>query len=133
MATYCHLICLCKERIVFEYLVLNEHQAYMWNREIRVEVDGDSIRYRRKGNEYGFPRDMVLEGTYKGDGSAFLRKLESLDVSRWSDAYLEPALEGYGWNLRYKEVGKPCKKTIGFNCSPERFHEFLDLSLLRQG
>ena len=62
---------------MFEYLVLNEHQAFSWNREIRVEMDGDKVRFRRRGNEYGFPRDVVLEGVYSGDSTAFLKKLEA--------------------------------------------------------
>ncbi len=112
---------------MFEYLVLNEHQSFMWNREIRIEVDGDCVKYRRKGNEYGFPRGAILEGTYNGNGADFIRKLEAVNVPSWSEAYLEPAIEGYGWNLRYKEVGRPCRKIMGFNCNPENFYEFVNL------
>ena len=39
---------------MFEYLVLNEHQAFSWNREIRVEMDGDKVRFRRGGTSTAF-------------------------------------------------------------------------------
>ena len=112
---------------MFEYLVLNEHQAFSWNREIRVEMDGDKVRFRRRGNEYGFPRDTVLEGVYSGDSSAFLKKLEAFNVPLLSEQYTEPVIDGYGWSLRYKEVGEPCRKITGANGGPENYYEFVDL------
>ena len=112
---------------MFEYLVLNEHQTFSWNREIRIEVDGDSIRFRRRGNEYGFPRDAVLEGVCPGDFSALVKRLEDFNVSQWAERYNGKAIDGYGWNLRYKEVGKPCIKISGTNGGPENYYEFVDL------
>ena len=112
---------------MFEYLVLNEYQPFSWNREIRLEVDGTSIKFRRKGNEYGFPDGMVVEGTYSGDSLSLLKEIEGFNVSQWSDLYSGPVIDGYGWNLRYKEVGKPCKKISGSNGGPEKYYDFVKL------
>ena len=81
---------------MFEYLVLNEYQPFSWNREIRLEVDGTSIKFRRKGNEYGFPDGMFVEGTYSGDSLSLLKEIEGFNVSQWSDLYSGPVIDGYG-------------------------------------
>ena len=112
---------------MFEYLVLNEYQAFSWNREIRVEVDGNTVKFRRKGNEYGFPKDAVLEGVYSGDVLSLLNTIEGFNVSGWESRYCGPGIDGYGWNLRYKEVGKPCRKISGSNGGPENYYEFVKL------
>ena len=112
---------------MFEYLVLNEYQSFSWNREIRIEVDGDCVKFRRKGNEYGFPRNTVLEGVCPGNPASLLKTLENFNVSQWSEKYTEPVIDGYGWNLRYKEVGKPCRKISGANGGPENYYEFVKL------
>ena len=115
---------------MFEYLVFNEIQTFSRDREIRIEVDGDKLRYRLDDKSLylpGLPGLGNRSGVYKGDAAAFIRILESFDVPNWKDEYYIPACDGYGWELRYKEVGKRCRRITGSNDSPDCYDSFVNL------
>lgn len=109
---------------MFEYLVFNEEEFQSWNRELRIDVSGRDILFRRTGNDYGFKGGMA-EGRYNGNPEEFVSVLEAFHVERWKDEYSEPVLDGHSWTLRYKEVGKPCRKIAGYNAFPECFGKFV--------
>ena len=112
---------------MFEYLVYYEYQSLTpWFKEIRIETDGEKLRYRLKENGYGL-NEEVSDGVYDGDVEAFINKLGSFHVEQWKLEYSKPKADGYGWSLRYKEVGKPCRKIKGSNAYPDCFNDFLDL------
>ena len=113
---------------MFEYLVFTEECAFQGNTEIRIEVDGTRLRYRFQDETLDSNKGPV-EGVYVGDAEAFIGQLESFDVPQWKDEYITPACDGYSWNLRYKEVGRPCRKTKGSNDSPDCYEDFVDLLL----
>ena len=117
---------------MFEYLVFSEEQAFQGKQEIRIEVDGSKLRYRFL-DETLFKilpdHQKETEGVYAGDAEAFIGQLESFDVPQWKDEYITPASDGYSWNLRYKEVGRPCRKIKGSNDSPDCYEDFVDLLL----
>jgi len=113
---------------MFEYLVFREGYSFQGDREVRIEVDGESLRYRTSdGRLYRIIPDSgnPAEGVYGGDAGSFIRKLESFDVPGWSSRYCCQSGDGYWWNLRYKEVGKPCRKISGSNDSPDCFPAFV--------
>lgn len=110
---------------MFEYLVFNDEGSQFWDREIRIEVSGRDILFRRTGNDYGFKKGMI-EGRYKGNPEEFISVLEAFHVERWKDEYFEPILDGHSWTLRYKEVGKPCRMIVGCNAYPEEFGDFVN-------
>ena len=115
---------------MFEYLVFNEEYAFIGDREIRIEVEGDWLKYRledRRAYIVGSPEDRNIDDVFKGDMAEFIGKIESFDVPHWKDEYFIPACDGFGWELRYKEVGKPCRKITGSNDCPDCFEEFVDL------
>ena len=115
---------------MFEYLVFNEIQTFSKDREIRIEVDGEDLRYRLEDKSLyvpGLPESSNRSGIYKGDVAAFIRSLELFDIPNWKDEYYIPACDGYIWELRYKEVGKRCRKITGSNDYPECFDSFVDL------
>ena len=115
---------------MFEYLVFNETQAFTRDREIRIEVDGDRLRYRLEDRSLyfpGLPGARNRSGIYTGDPAAFIRSLESFGIPDWKDEYHIPACDGYGWELRYKEVGKRCRRITGSNDGPDCFDSFVDL------
>lgn len=112
---------------MFEYLVFKEEETFAFHSEIRIEVDGDELKYRMDGNRYGMPEPDKRCGTYRWDADSFIRKLESFDVPSWKDEYFQPYVDGYSWELRYKEVGKRCKKIAGFNDEPDCFKAFVNL------
>lgn len=112
---------------MFEYLVFREGHAFQGEKEIRIEVDGTKLRYRlHYGSAYRVIPDFSQkeEGVYFGDVEFFIRRLESFDVSHWEDEYYISACDGYDWSLRYKEVGKPCRKITGSNDCPDCFEAF---------
>ena len=114
---------------MFEYLVFSEGEAFQGEKEIRIEVDGSKLRYRlHDETAYRIMPDYRQneEGFYFGDAEFFIRRLESFDVPHWEGKYYIPACDGYWWNLRYKEVGKPCRKITGSNDCPDCFYEFVD-------
>ena len=115
---------------MFEYLVLIDGQSFIGEREIRIEVDGDKLKYRLEDRRFYIlaqSEERTVSGIYEGDQDAFIRKLESFDVPHWKNKYYIPACDGYFWDLRYKEVGKPCRKITGSNDCPDCFEEFVDL------
>ena len=112
---------------MFEYLVYYEYKSLTpWSKEIRIETDGEKLRYRLKETGYGLNGE-VSDGLYEGDVEAFINKLESFHIEQWPLEFFKPVLDGYGWSLRYKEVGKPCRKIKGSNAYPDCFKDFLDL------
>ena len=114
---------------MFEYLVFSEENAFQGQQEIRIEVDGARLRYRLLDETIStiLPESgKEVAGIYSGDVEDYIRQLESFDVSRWKDEYFMPMCDGYSWNLRYKEVGKPCRKITGSNDCPVCFEEFVD-------
>lgn len=122
---------------MFEYLVFNEIKTFTEDREIRIEVDGDKLRYCLKDNSLyvpGLPESRNRSGVYTGDADAFIRRLEAFDVPSWKEEFFQPDLDGYGWKLRYKEVGKPCRKIMGSNDCPDCYTEFIGhlLSITRE-
>lgn len=113
---------------MFEYLVFREGYAFQGDREVRIEVDGKGLRYRiNDGRLYRIvpASGNPSEGVYRGNGELFISRLEAFGVPGWKDRYHVPATDGYWWNLRYKEVGKPCRKISGSNDSPDCFDEFV--------
>lgn len=115
---------------MFEYLVLIDGQSFIGEREIRIEVDGDKLKYRMEDRRFCIltqPEEQTISGVYGGDQDAFIRKIEAFDVPHWKNKYYIPACDGYFWDLRYKEVGKPCKKITGSNDCPDCLEEFVDL------
>ena len=112
---------------MFEYLVFNEDEAFSLHREIRLEMDGDKLRYSIDSYGTMMIGSEEKSGIYRWDTSEFLQKLEAFDVRHWKDQYYIPACDGYGWDLRYKEVGKPCKKIYGSNDCPECYEQFVKL------
>ena len=114
---------------MFEYLVFSEEQAFQGKQEIRIEVDGSKLRYRLLDEtlySYLPDRQKEAEGVYSGDTEDFIARIESFDVPRWKDEYFIGCCDGYRWELRYKEVGKPCRKITGSNDGPECYEEFFD-------
>ena len=111
---------------MFEYLVFYEYQSYEWSREVRIEVDGDSLRYRFNSSRMGFPNRSVQEGVYPKDYAQFISKLEACHINQWQEENSRQNT-GYGWSLRYKEVGKPCIKIKGTGISQVDFCDFLHL------
>ena len=112
---------------MFEYLVFEETVTFSWSREIRLETDGDLIRYRKKQTGYGYAEEHTSDGIYKGDSKAFISKLEKLHVEDWPAEFFEPVLDSHGWSLRYKEVGKKCRIITGSNSFPDCYKEFVKL------
>ena len=112
---------------MFEYLVFDEHESFSFHREIRLEVDGDNIKYRIDGFGIALIDSEKRSGTYQGDVKAFLCQLDSFKVPCWNDEYCNSACDGYNWDLRYKEVGKPCRKISGSNDAPDCFEMFVEL------
>ena len=115
---------------MFEYLVFNEIQTFSKDREIRIEVDGDKLRYRLEDKSLyvpGLPESRNRSGVYTGDAAAFIRSLESFDILNWKDEYYIPACDGYRWELRYKEAGKRCRRITGSNDGPKCYDSFVDL------
>lgn len=112
---------------MFEYLVFDEHESFSFHREIRLEVDGDNIKYRIDGFGIALIDSEKKSGIYRGDAAVFIHRLESFDVPHWKDEYRGPACDGYSWNLRYKEVGKSCRKFSGSNDGPDCYDRFVDL------
>ena len=112
---------------MFEYLVFDDNDGVAIHREVRIEVDGDNLRYRIDGFGIALIDSEKRSGVYMGDVGVFVRKLESFDVPNWKDEYYIPACDGYSWDLRYKEVGKPCRKITGSNDCPDCFEDFVDL------
>ena len=117
---------------MFEYLVFSEEQAFQGKQEIRIEVDGSKLRYRLL-DETLFKvlpdHQKETEGVYSGDADDFISRPESFDAPLWKDEYYVPACDGYSWELRYKEVGRPCRKITGSNDSPDCYEDFVDLLL----
>ena len=114
---------------MFEYLVFCENQAFQGVEEIRIEVDGTKLRYRLLDETAGrmlSESSKEVEGVYSGDVEDFISRLESFDVPQWKEEYCIPACDGYSWELRYKEVGRPCRKITGSNDGPECYEDFVD-------
>ena len=114
---------------MFEYLVFTEDCAFQGRTEIRIEADGSMLRYKLLDETICniLPESgKEVEGIYSGDVEDFISQLESFGVSQWKDAYYVPACDGYSWVLRYKEVGKPCRKITGSNDCPDCYEEFVD-------
>lgn len=112
---------------MFEYLVFYEYQSYAWSREIRIEVDGDKLRYVIKHMESGLPTGVALkEGLYSGDPMQFIADLEGCNVDQWKGCS-KASSSGHGWTLRYKEVGKPCLKVKSSDCDMETCIRFIRL------
>lgn len=115
---------------MFEYLVFNEIKTFTDDREIRIEVDGDKLRYRLEDKSLyvpGLPGSRNRSGFYNGDVADFISCLEAFGVSGWQDEYYIPACDGYSWELRYKEVGKRCRMITGSNDGPDCYRTFVDL------
>lgn len=113
---------------MFEYLVFYDYIALStWSREIRIERVGDSIQYRIKRTDYYGGDRKIAEGEYEGESDRFIEKLEGFHVEEWPLCFFQPVLDGHAWNLRYKEVGKPCRKIEGSNAFPECYPEFISL------
>ena len=112
---------------MFEYLVFYEYISLStWSREIRIERVEDSLRYRIKRTGYPCVETEITEGVYEGDAYSFIEKLEGFHVEEWPLEFFAPILDGHGWSLRYKEVGKPCRKITGSNAFPECYKEFIN-------
>ena len=103
---------------MFEYLVFDEHVGMAFHREARIEVDGDSLRYRIDGSD----GDMTAD-----DARAFLRRLEAFRVPSWNTEYVGGCSYTYSWGLRYKEVGRRCLRIFGFNTAPACYSDFVSL------
>lgn len=119
-----------RSRNMFEYLVFYEIQTFTNDREIRIEVDGDNLRYRIEDKSLyvpGLPGSRNRSGVYKGDVATFIRGLEAFNIHNWKDEYNIPACDGYDWELRYKEVGKRCRRITGSNDGPECYSAFVEL------
>lgn len=112
---------------MFEYLVFNEHESPSSDREIRIEVDEGRLKYRLEDSWEGLIDPKKQEGAYSGDMAAFLEKLEAFGVPTWKDEYYIPACDGYSWELRYKEVARPCRKISGSNDCPDCYDDFVDM------
>ena len=113
---------------MFEYLVFIERESLMLSeREIRIEIDGEKLRYQMVDS---WDREIAprrQEGVFEGDVADFLERLEAFDIPSWKDEYYIPACDGYGWELRYKEVAKPCRNISGSNDCPDCYDDFVDL------
>lgn len=112
---------------MFEYLVFEEASFFSSSREIRLERDGDLIRYRKKQMGYGYAEENTSVGVYKGDSKAFISKLENLHIEDWPTEFFEPVLDGQSWTLRYKEVGKKCRIISGSNSFPDCYKKLVKL------
>lgn len=114
---------------MFEYLVFSEENAFQGQQEIRIEVDGARLRYRLLDETICkiLPESgKEVEGIFSGNFEDYIHKLEAFEVPQWKDGYDMLACDGYSWDLRYKEVGKPCRKITGSNDCPECYEEFVD-------
>ena len=111
---------------MFEYLVFNEEIAFSSKREIRIETVEGRLRYQMEDSWEGVISPKKQEGVYSGDMSAFMERLEGFGVTGWMDEYFIPACDGYSWELRYKEVAKPCRKITGSNDCPDCYDDFVD-------
>ena len=120
---------------MFEYLVFDEHVGIAYHREARIEIDGDSLRYRIDGFGPEMLDSEKGSGVYTGNKEAFLNRLDGFCVPGWKDEYVDDCSDGYSWGLRYKEVGKPCRKYFGFNNGPDCYDDFTDLlfSISKEG
>ena len=112
---------------MFEYLVFDEHVGMAFHREARIEVDGDSLKYRIDGFGTEMLDSEKGSGVYSGNAQTFLHSLEGFGVPSWKNEYVNDCLDGYSWGLRYKEVGKPCRKFYGFNKGPACYDSFVKL------
>ena len=112
---------------MFEYLVFDEHVGIAYHREARIEVAGDDLRYRIDGFGPELLDSEKGSGVYCGDTEVFLCRLAGFGVPLWKDEYFRDCLDGYNWSLRYKEVGKPCRKISGSNAGPDCYRAFTDL------
>ena len=118
---------------MFEYLVFYEFACLTpWSREIRIERVGDSIRYRIKLTETDFSDKNITEGVYKGNTENFIRKLESFHIENWPLNFSKDILDGHVWSLRYKEVGKRCRRIEGNNDYPDCYKEFMELIKMKE-
>ena len=115
---------------MFEYLVFTEDCAFQGRTEIRIEVDGSKLRYLLLDETLDSvdPGDSKgpVEGVFAGDADEFIGRIESFGVPQWKEEYRMPADDGYSWDLRYKEVGRPCRKISGSNDSPDCYEDFVD-------
>lgn len=120
---------------MFEYLVFEEHVGIAYNREVRIEVDGCCLRYRIDGYGPEMQDSGKGSGVYIGNTEAFLGRLDEFCVPGWKVEYFRDCLDGYNWSLRYKEVGKPCRKISGFNDGPDCYEDFTELlfSISKEG
>lgn len=116
-----------RSRNMFEYLVFDEHVGIAYHREARIEVAGDDLRYRIDGFGPELLDSEKGSGVYSGNKEAFLSRLDGFCVPGWKDEYVDDCSDGYIWGLRYKEVGKPCRKYFGFNNGPDCYKDFTDL------
>ena len=115
---------------MFEYLVFYEYVSLSpVSLEIRLERVEDSLHYRIKRTGYMSGDKHFIEDVYSGDVEGFIEKLEGFHVEDWPLSFFEPVVDGQGWSLRYKEVGKPCRKIEGHNAYPEKFEDFVNLLL----
>ncbi len=112
--------------MMFEYLVFEENQALSETREVRLEVDEDKLSFLIDESGPYMLESGKQRGDYRWDVPTFLKNLEAFNVPSWDSDYYQPILDGYGWNLRYKEVGKPCKKISGSNDGPDCYEDFVD-------
>ena len=112
---------------MFEYLVFNEHESSSFNREIRIEINEGKLKYRMEDSWEGVIAPKKQEGAYNGDMVAFVERIEAFRVSEWKEEYFAKSCDGYGWELRYKEVAKPCRKISGSNDCPDCYDDFVDL------
>ena len=124
-----------RSRNMFEYLVFEEHVGIAYHREVRIEVDGSCLRYRIDGYGPEMPDSEKGSGVYTGSTEAFLGRLDEFFVPDWKVEYFQDCLDGYNWSLRYKEVGKPCRKISGFNDGPDCYEDFTELlfSISKEG
>lgn len=105
---------------MFEYLCFSEHSWPTQDDELRLDYSEGKLYFKlTKGFAF-----HEMEGTYKGNPEEFVKKLEDLHIENWEKEYFEPILDGYGWNLSYKEVGKRTKHIVGYNGYPENYDSF---------
>lgn len=127
---------------MFEYLCFTEHTWPTPDEELRLDYSDGKLYFKHTQGfvfpemegAYGKNRMRIvslkmssfpeMEGTYGGNLEEFVKKLEDLHIENWKKEYFGPVLDGHGWDLSYKEVGKKTKHMKGSNAYPENYEDF---------